>query len=225
MKFQYFHTNHKILLCPILSHFGLGITRSWPCILGGVKSNLLNRQNLLQSQKELWRFIVYSYWADMSNFSAIYPLVLLWHLIFWRVWHYVEYENKNDFRSLIKHYFLRSKTEKETKENLDKYYGANSLSDYTVKYWFREFCGGFPHSQYLSDLAPSDYYLVPNLKRWLTIKSLDWARRSLTPPFFQTHSLDELVQGFVDVSTMTSSFLFKPFVGFQRRFSWFYGSG
>ncbi|KAG5315077.1 SETMR methyltransferase, partial [Pseudoatta argentina] len=50
--------------------------------------------------------------------------------------------DKNDFRSLIKHYFLRGKTAKETKEKLDKYYGANAPSDYTVKYWFREFRGG-----------------------------------------------------------------------------------
>ncbi|EGI63733.1 FLJ37770-like protein, partial [Acromyrmex echinatior] len=46
------------------------------------------------------------------------------------------------FRSLIKHYFLRGKTAKETKEKLDKYYVANTPSDYTVKYWFREFRGG-----------------------------------------------------------------------------------
>ncbi|KAG5316469.1 SETMR methyltransferase, partial [Acromyrmex insinuator] len=50
--------------------------------------------------------------------------------------------DKNYFRSLIKHYFLRDKTAKETKEKLDKYYVANTPSDYTVKYWFREFRGG-----------------------------------------------------------------------------------
>lgn len=49
---------------------------------------------------------------------------------------------KKDFRSLIKHYFLRGKTAKDTKEKLDKYYGANAPLDYTVKYWFREFRGG-----------------------------------------------------------------------------------
>ena len=42
--------------------------------------------------------------------------------------------DKNYFRSLIKHYFLRGKTAKETKEKLDKYYVANTPSDYTVKY-------------------------------------------------------------------------------------------
>ncbi|KAG5314261.1 SETMR methyltransferase, partial [Acromyrmex insinuator] len=50
--------------------------------------------------------------------------------------------DKNYFRSLIKHYFLKGKTAKETKEKLDKYYVANAPSDYTVKYWFREFRGG-----------------------------------------------------------------------------------
>ncbi|KAG5314939.1 SETMR methyltransferase, partial [Acromyrmex insinuator] len=50
--------------------------------------------------------------------------------------------DKNYFRSLIKHYFLKGKTAKETKEKLDKYYVANTPSDYTVKYWFREFRGG-----------------------------------------------------------------------------------
>lgn len=47
--------------------------------------------------------------------------------------HHVEFEirvwKKNDFRSLIKHYFLRGKTEngeKETKEKLDKYYAASA---------------------------------------------------------------------------------------------------
>jgi len=43
---------------------------------------------------------------------------------------------------LIKRYFLRGKTAKQTKEKLDKCYGANAPSDYTVKYWFREFRGG-----------------------------------------------------------------------------------
>ena len=37
--------------------------------------------------------------------------------------------DKNDFRPLIKHYFLRGKTAKETKEKLDKYYGTNTPSN------------------------------------------------------------------------------------------------
>lgn len=44
--------------------------------------------------------------------------------------------DKNDFSSLKKHYFLRDKTAKKTIEKFSKYYWANVLSDYTVKYWF-----------------------------------------------------------------------------------------
>lgn len=49
--------------------------------------------------------------------------------------------DENDFRSLIKNYLLRGKTAEETKEKLDRYYGANAPSDCTVKYWFWEFRG------------------------------------------------------------------------------------
>lgn len=49
---------------------------------------------------------------------------------------------KSEFRVLIKHYFLRRKTIKETKEKLDKYYGDSAPSDYMVKYWFAKFKRG-----------------------------------------------------------------------------------
>lgn len=37
---------------------------------------------------------------------------------------------------------MRGKTAQESKEKLDKYYGANASSDSSVKFWFREFRGG-----------------------------------------------------------------------------------
>lgn len=50
--------------------------------------------------------------------------------------------DKNEFRALIKHYFLRGKTAKETKEKLDKYYGTSAPANSTVIYWFAEFKRG-----------------------------------------------------------------------------------
>lgn len=49
---------------------------------------------------------------------------------------------KSEFRVLIKHYFLKGKTPKETKEKLDKHYGESAPSDYMVKYWMAEFKRG-----------------------------------------------------------------------------------
>jgi hypothetical protein len=46
---------------------------------------------------------------------------------------------KIEFRVLIKHYYLRGKTAKETKEKLDKYYGNSAPSNTTVKRWMQEF--------------------------------------------------------------------------------------
>lgn len=49
---------------------------------------------------------------------------------------------KSEFRVVIKHYFLKGKTPKETKECLDKHYGESAPSDYMVKYWMAEFKRG-----------------------------------------------------------------------------------
>ncbi|KAG5308132.1 SETMR methyltransferase, partial [Acromyrmex insinuator] len=66
--------------------------------------------------------------------------------------------DKNYFRSLIKHYF--------TKEKLDKYYVANAPSDYTVKYWFREFCGGRNSTtDEVRSGRPSDAVTEENVKK------------------------------------------------------------
>ncbi|KAG5311589.1 SETMR methyltransferase, partial [Acromyrmex insinuator] len=74
--------------------------------------------------------------------------------------------DKNYFRSLIKHYFLRGKTAKETKEKLDKYYVANAPSDYTVKYWFREFRGGRNSTtDEIRSGRPSDAVTEENVKK------------------------------------------------------------
>ncbi|KAG5310553.1 SETMR methyltransferase, partial [Acromyrmex insinuator] len=74
--------------------------------------------------------------------------------------------DKNYFRSLIKHYFLRGKTVKETKEKLDKYYVANAPSDYTVKYWFREFRGGRNSTtDEVRSGRPSDAVTEENVKK------------------------------------------------------------
>lgn len=49
---------------------------------------------------------------------------------------------KSEFRVVIKHYFLKGKTQKETKEKLDKHYGKSAPSAFMVKYWFAEFKRG-----------------------------------------------------------------------------------
>lgn len=49
---------------------------------------------------------------------------------------------KNEFRVLIKHYFLRKKTISETKSKLEKYYQNSSPSVGMIHKWFTEFrCG------------------------------------------------------------------------------------
>ena len=46
---------------------------------------------------------------------------------------------KKEFRVLIKHYYLKSKTTKEAIKNLDKYCGTSAPSNTTVKRWMQEF--------------------------------------------------------------------------------------
>ena len=93
-------------------------------------------------------------------------LVLFWQLIVVEVFPIMLSMDKNDFRSLIKHYFLRGKTAKEIKEKLDKYYGANAPSDYTVKYWFREFRGGRNSTtDEVRSGRPSDAVTEDNVKK------------------------------------------------------------
>ena len=49
---------------------------------------------------------------------------------------------KSEFRVLIKHYFLRRKSIKETEEKLAKYYKESAPSHGMVHKWFTEFrCG------------------------------------------------------------------------------------
>lgn len=49
---------------------------------------------------------------------------------------------KSEFRVLIKHYFLRNKTIKQTEEKLQKYYGNQAPSHGMVHKWFSQFrCG------------------------------------------------------------------------------------
>lgn len=50
--------------------------------------------------------------------------------------------DKSEFRVLIKKYFLRKKTIKETEEKLRKYYGDSAPSHGMVQKWFTEFCCG-----------------------------------------------------------------------------------
>jgi len=45
---------------------------------------------------------------------------------------------KSEFRIVIKHYYLKKKTAKETKERLDKDYGESAPSAHMVQYWFAE---------------------------------------------------------------------------------------
>lgn len=49
---------------------------------------------------------------------------------------------KSEFRAVIKHYYLKGKTTKETKEKLNKHCGESVPSDYMVKYWIPEFKRG-----------------------------------------------------------------------------------
>ena len=46
---------------------------------------------------------------------------------------------KSEFRVLIKHYFLRGKSIKETEEKLAKYYKKSAPSHCMVHKWFTEF--------------------------------------------------------------------------------------
>ena len=47
--------------------------------------------------------------------------------------------DKSKFHVLIKHYFLRGKSIKETEENLAKYYKESTPSHGMVHKWFTEF--------------------------------------------------------------------------------------
>ena len=49
---------------------------------------------------------------------------------------------KSEFRVLIKHYFLRGKSIKETKEKLANYYKESAPSHGMVHKWFTGFCYG-----------------------------------------------------------------------------------
>lgn len=49
---------------------------------------------------------------------------------------------KQEFRVVIKHYYLKGKTAKQTSEKLKKHYAENAPSDFMVKYWFAEFKRG-----------------------------------------------------------------------------------
>lgn len=129
-------------------------------ILDGVKSNLLDRQNAPLLQKSLWCLVVRSYLGRHAKWQCDTALSFVLRAdCCWRVC-------ENDFRSLIKHYFLRGKTAKETKEKLDKYYVANTPSDYTVKYWFREFRGGRNSTtDEVRSGRPSDAVTEENVKK------------------------------------------------------------
>lgn len=49
---------------------------------------------------------------------------------------------KSEFRVLIKHYFLRGKTIKQTENKLKKYYGDSAPSHGMIHKWFTDFrCG------------------------------------------------------------------------------------
>ena len=46
---------------------------------------------------------------------------------------------KNEFRVLIKHYFLRGKSINETEEKLTRYYKESAQSHGMIHKWFTEF--------------------------------------------------------------------------------------
>lgn len=50
--------------------------------------------------------------------------------------------DKYEFRTLIKHYFIKGKTATETKASLDKHYGESAPSFSTIKNWYSDFKRG-----------------------------------------------------------------------------------
>ena len=83
---------------------------------------------------------------------------------------------KSEFRVLIKHYFLRGKSIKETEEKLAKYYKESAPSHGTVHKWFTEFrCGRIntsdaerpdrPKEVTSQEMIDKIYGIVPNDRR------------------------------------------------------------
>ena len=66
---------------------------------------------------------------------------------------------KNEFRVLIKHYFLRGKTSLETKVKLDNYYSDSAPSYGMVQKWFTEFCCGRTNTETISSPGRSQRLL------------------------------------------------------------------
>lgn len=77
---------------------------------------------------------------------------------------------KSEFRALIKHYYLKGKTAKETKEKLDKHYGESAPSDYMVKYWIAEFKRGRTSTATIPSTGrPKEVVTEENIKKILDI--------------------------------------------------------
>ncbi|CAF4956917.1 unnamed protein product [Pieris macdunnoughi] len=87
---------------------------------------------------------------------------------------------KQENRAVMKYFYLKGLTPKEIKEEMDSTLGTSSPSYSTVKHGFPTHTSIvatakindlktklMPHPPYSPDLAPCDYLLFPNLKKWL----------------------------------------------------------
>ncbi|KAG5340509.1 SETMR methyltransferase, partial [Acromyrmex heyeri] len=100
---------------------------------------------------------------------------------------------KEQYRAVILFLFLDGETCEEIKTKLDAVYGNSSPSMTTIRYWFNEFKRSrssvfdekrpsrpadvqsivelryelLPHPPHSPDLAPCNFFLFPNLKKWL----------------------------------------------------------
>ena len=84
---------------------------------------------------------------------------------------------KSEFLVLIRHYFLRGKSIKETEEKLEKNYKESAPSHGMVHKWFTEFfCGristsdaelhGHPKEVTSQELIDKIHDIVPSDRRW-----------------------------------------------------------
>ncbi|XP_031619931.1 histone-lysine N-methyltransferase SETMAR-like [Contarinia nasturtii] len=73
---------------------------------------------------------------------------------------------KDEFRVLIKHYFLRKKTITETKNALDKHYPDSAPATATIHKWFTEFkCGRTSTSTVPSPGRPKEVVIDETVKK------------------------------------------------------------
>ena len=90
------------------------------------------------------------------------------------------FSSKVEYPAVIRYLYLKGKTGKGIHVELAHVYGSSAPSYAQVKFWVVEFKRGrtsledaverngfelIPHPDHLLDLAPSDFFLFPNLKK------------------------------------------------------------